>query len=228
VASGWLVATIPPAATVGDRTNVSRYGIRRASHTIGGVLTLYDADRCPYAARARIALAEKRLSYETVAIDLDDRPAWLYTKNSAGRVPVLEEDGGLVLPESLCILEYLEERFPEPALLPPDPAERALARLRIERFDDLGSPYYAVRRGVEGSEERLHAALAALDSLLEAQPYLTGRDYGLADIAYIPWILRGQALFGLELDPFPAVEAWAEQLEQRPAVAAETAVVAAL
>src|SRR5919204_5114968 len=98
--------------------------------------TLYDAEGCPYAARARIVLAEKGLASEAVAIDLDDRPAWLYTKNPAGRVPVLEEEGGFVLPESLVIMEYLEERFPEPALWPAEPAERALARLWLDRFDD--------------------------------------------------------------------------------------------
>jgi glutathione S-transferase len=97
------------------------------------VLTLYDAERCPYAGRVRITLAEKGIPYETVAIDLDDRPGWLYEKNPAGRVPVLEEDGGFVLPESAVIMEYLEERFPEPSLLPADAAERALARLLVER-----------------------------------------------------------------------------------------------
>jgi glutathione S-transferase len=192
------------------------------------VLTLYDAARCPFAARARITLAEKGLGYEAVTIDLDDRPAWLYEQNAAGRVPVLEEDGGFLLPESLVIMEYLDERFPEPALLPADPAERAVARLRMERFDDLGSPYYAARRGGDGAEQRLAAALGALDAVLDAQPYLTDREYGLTDIAYIPWILRGQALLGLDLEPFPALKAWAERLESRPAVAAETAVVAAL
>jgi glutathione S-transferase len=192
------------------------------------VLTLYDAARCPYAARARITLAEKGLGYEAITIDLDDRPAWLYEKNAAGRVPVLEEDGGFLLPESLVIMEYLDERFPEPALLPTDPAQRALARLRMERFDDLGSPYYAARRGGDKAKQRLAAALGALDGVLDAQPYLTGREYGLADIAYFPWILRGQALLGLDLEPFPALGAWADRLESRPAVAAETAVVAAL
>jgi glutathione S-transferase len=192
------------------------------------VLTLYDAERCPYAARVRIVLAEKGLAYETIAIDLDDRPAWLYDKNSAGRVPVIEEDGGFILSESLCIAEYLEERFPEPRLLPADPAERALARLRMERFDDLGSPYYAVRRGDPDAGARLDGALRKLDADLEAQPFLTGHDYGLADVAYVPWILRGQELFGLELDPFPAVRGWLERLRERPAIAAETAVVSAL
>ena len=55
------------------------------------VLTLYDADRCPYVGRVRIVLAEKSIPYESVAIDLDDRPAWLYEKNPAGRVPVVED-----------------------------------------------------------------------------------------------------------------------------------------
>ncbi len=189
---------------------------------------LYDAERCPYAARARIVLAEKAIAYDTVAIDLDDRPAWLYAKNPAGKVPVLEEDGGFVLPESAVIMEYLEERYPDPPLLPADAAERALARLRIERFDDFGTPYYAVRRGEQEARGRLDSALVALDSALEAQPYLTGRACGLADIAYVPWILRGQASFGLDIEPYPALSAWLGGLLERPAVAAESSVVATL
>src|SRR6476646_4630349 len=111
------------------------------------VLTLYDAARCPYCARVRITLAEKGIEYETVEIDLRDRPAWLYEKNPLGKVPVIEEDA-FVLPESEVIMEYFEERYPEPALLPADPAARALARLRVHRFDDLlGDDYYAYRRG---------------------------------------------------------------------------------
>jgi glutathione S-transferase len=189
------------------------------------VPTLYTAERCPYAARARITLAEKGIAYEAVEIDLDDRPAWLYEKNALGRVPVYEEDEGLVLPESEVIMEYLEERFPEPALWPADPAERALGRLWLERFDDrLGGAYYAARRG-DGAEE-LDAKLAELDRALEAQQYLTGREYGLADIGYVPWILRGLERFELELPP--AVADWLERLSERPAVAAERELVAAL
>ncbi|HEX9415306.1 MAG TPA: glutathione S-transferase C-terminal domain-containing protein, partial [Gaiellaceae bacterium] len=75
---------------------------------------------------------------------------------------------------------------------------------------------------------RLARALQALDSALEAQPFLTGREYGLADIAYVPWILRGQASFGLDLEPYPVLSAWLEGVLRRPAVAAERAVVAAL
>jgi glutathione S-transferase len=189
------------------------------------VLTLYDAARCPYCARVRILLAEKTIAYEPVEIDLDDRPAWIYTKNPTGRVPVLEEDDGLVLPESRVIMEYLEERFPEPPLLPADPAERALVRLRFERFSDLSDPYYDALRG-RASDEALRVALARLDAELEAQPFLSGSAYGLADIGYIPWILRAQTRLGIDLDSFPLLAAWRERLAERPALAAELEVLA--
>lgn len=187
--------------------------------------TLYTADRCPYAARARIALAEKGIAYDAVEIDLDDRPAWIYEKNPLGRVPVYEEDEGLVLPESEVIMEYLEERYPEPALWPADAAERALGRLWVNRFDDrLGDAYYAARRG--DGREQLDARLGELDRALEAQPWLSGREYGLADIGYLPWIVRGLERFELELGT--ALADWLERCSARPAVAAERELVAAL
>src|SRR5438034_208216 len=142
------------------------------------MITLYDADRCPYCARTRIVLAEKGVDYETVVVDLDDRPAWIYEKNPVGRVPVIEEDT-FVLAESAVINEYLDERYPDPALLPVDPGARALARMRIFRFDELSRPFYAVRREEEGARERVDAQLAKLDALLETQPFLTGSDFGL-------------------------------------------------
>jgi glutathione S-transferase len=191
------------------------------------VITLYDADRCPYCARVRIVLAEKGIEYETVEIDLDDRPSWIYEKNPLGRVPVLEEDA-FVLPESVVIDEYLEERYPEPPLWPDDPAERAFGRLLVFRFDQLSKPYYALRRGDEGARERVDAELAKLDAILQAQPFLSGRAYGLADIAYVPWILRGRDRMGIELDRFAALNDWLGRLAERPAIAAELDVVASL
>jgi glutathione S-transferase len=186
--------------------------------------TLYDAARCPYCARVRIVLAEKGLEHEVVAVDLDERPDWIYEKNPLGKVPVLEEDG-LVLPESVVIMEYLEERWPQPALLPDDPADRARVRLRIARFDDaLGSAYYALRRGEPDGAERLGHCLGFLDRGLPAWPY----PFGLADIAYLPWVLRARDLLGVDLAPYPALTAWTARLSERPSVAAELAVLAAL
>ena len=191
------------------------------------MITLYDANRCPYCARVRIVLAEKSVEYETVVVDLDDRPAWIYEKNPTGRVPVLEEDT-FVLPESAVIDEYLDERYPEPPLLPADPGERALARVLIFRFDDLSKPYYALRRGDDGARLKLDAQLAKLDELLERQPFLTGRDFGLADIAYVPWILRARDRMDVDLEPFPALGAWMARLSERTSIAAELDVLASL
>jgi glutathione S-transferase len=191
------------------------------------VITLYDADRCPYCARVRIVLAEKGLEYEVVPVDLDDRPAWIYEKNPLGKVPVLEE-ADFVLPESAVINEYLEERWPEPPLWPADPAERALGRLLVHQFDELSRPYYALRREEEGARERLDAQLGSLDSLLERQPFLSGREFGLADVAYVPWILRVREQLDVSLDPFSAIEDWVERLRERRSVAAESELVATL
>jgi glutathione S-transferase len=190
------------------------------------VITLYDAGRCPYCARVRIALAEKGVEYEAVEVDLDDRPSWIYEKNPLGRVPVLEEDT-FVLPESAVINEYLEERYPEPALWPADPGERALGRLLVFRFDELSKPYYALRREEDGAGDRFDAELAKLNAVLAARPYLTGRDFGLADIAYIPWILRARDRMGVKLDRFEALSDWVVRLSSRRSVAAEIDVVAA-
>ena len=85
-------------------------------------------------------------------------------------------------------MEYLEERYPEPALLPADPAARALERLRVLRFDDeLGRDYYAFRRGDDNAlAERLRRRSIR-------------RAYGFAAIAYLPWILRARDMLGVEL-----------------------------
>ena len=177
------------------------------------MITLYDAARCPYCARARIVLAEKGIPYEAVAVDLANRPAWLYEKNPAGKVPVLEEDT-LVLPESAVIMEYLEERYPEPALLPLDPAPRALERWRVFRFDDeLGDDYYAFRRGESN----------ALDERLQS---FEPPEYGFAAIAYVPWVIRARDLLGVELPQH--VGEWLARLSERRAVREELEVVAAL
>jgi glutathione S-transferase len=191
------------------------------------MITLYNAPRCPYVARVRIVLAEKGIEFEAVEIDLSDRPDWFYEKNPVGRVPVIEEDGW-ILPESAVIMEFLEERYPEPALLPADPADRAAARLLIFRDSDLTSPYYALRREEEGARERYDEALGRFEALVAERPYLSGAGYGLADIALVPWFLRARDMLGVELDGFPALEDWLARLEKRPAIAAEVGVVATL
>lgn len=191
-------------------------------------MTLYDAPRCPYCARVRIVLAEKRVPHETVTVDLADRPRWLLEHNPPhGRVPVLDEEGW-ILPESAVIAEYLDERYPEPALLPADPGARAVVRLLVLRFDELGDAYYALRRGAPGAADELDAAVGVLEALLTHAPFLSGPAFGLADVAYLPWLLRMRDLMGVSLEPFPVVQGWLAACEERPSVVAEVATVASL
>jgi RNA polymerase-associated protein len=173
-------------------------------------MKLIDAGRCPYCARVRITLGEKGLDVETVEVDLSDRPQWLVDLNPPkGRVPVL--DDGFTLPESEVIMAYLEERYPEPALLPADLGERARARLLVHRFDEnLGDDYYAFRRGddndLTGKLERLEI-----------------RQSLFADIAYAPWVIRARDMLGVDLPR--RIADWLAELEQRPSIAREIGVV---
>jgi glutathione S-transferase len=173
-------------------------------------MRLVDAARCPNCARVRIALHEKGVAYETVEVDLADRRSWLLELNPPnGRVPVL--DDGFTLPESEVIMGYLEDRYPEPGLLPADPDGRARARLLVHRFDDaLGDDYYAFRRGEP------NALVAKLEQLEVGQSLY-------ADIAYVPWVIRTRDMLGVELPKH--LESWLDALAQRPSVAREIEVV---
>jgi len=190
-------------------------------------LQIIDAPRCPYCARVRIMLAEKGIDHEGIVIDLSDRPDWVYELNATGRVPILVDDGW-ALPESAVINEFLEESHPHPALLPGDLSERAEARLRIFRCGDFTDAHYALRRGDPDGEERYAAALAALDATLAEIPFLTGLSFGLADIAYAPWVIRARDMLGVDLSPYEHLSAWLEMLSERPSIAAEIGVVASL
>jgi glutathione S-transferase len=173
-------------------------------------MKLVDAARCPYCARVRIALAEKGIDHDVIEVDLSARPEWLVELNPPyGRVPVL--DG---LPESQVIMELLEELYPEPALLPSEPAARAQARLQVHRFDaNLGVHYYAYRRGDPNDLAAKLEVLAVGESLF-------------ADVAYVPWVIRARDMLRVELPQ--RIADWLSDLEQRPSVAAEVAIVRGL
>jgi glutathione S-transferase len=173
---------------------------------------LYDAARCPFCARVRLALAEKAVAYETVEVDLGNRPPWLFELNPLGKVPVL--DDGFPLPESAVVMEYLEERFPEPALLPADLDGRAKARLAVFRFDNLlGDEYYALRRSEPNAVDARLAELPVGESLY-------------VDFAYLPWVMRLREVYGVTLPN--RIEDWLEALSARPAVATELEIVRGL
>jgi glutathione S-transferase len=188
------------------------------------VITLWNALRCPYCVRARLVLAEKAVEHRVEEIDLQDKPASLRRLNPRNRVPVLVHDD-VVVPESAVVNEYLEELFPEPRLLPDDPAGRARVRRLIVAFDDFGDAYYDLRQSPD-AWPAMAEQLGQLEELLDGREYLAG-DYSLADPAYWPWLGRLEDWLGADLADFPRVAAWKARLDARPAYAAELAVMPA-
>ena len=86
---------------------------------------------CPYAQRTRLLLLEKGVDFELIEIDLANKPDWFEDVSPYSKVPVVV-DGDTRVYESSIINEYLDEAYPEPALMPSDPGRRALARIWID------------------------------------------------------------------------------------------------
>jgi glutathione S-transferase len=191
--------------------------------------------------RVRVAVREKGIACEEVLVDLPNgatRATEFKRLNPFGQVPVLEDDG-LVVYESLAILEYLEERHPAPALLPPDPASRA----RVRQLMCASGDYFAVpvkrwlprifapestwdRADQERAVEDMAAHLDVLEGLLADREHLAG-PFSLADVAYVPLVCELEMCqLGHLLPSRPAVRAWIDRLRARPSVRATSPVSA--
>jgi glutathione S-transferase len=183
--------------------------------------------------RVRILLREKRIPHEEVEVDVyrhANRSPEFRRLNPFGQIPVLE-NGNLVICESVAILEYLEERFPEPAFLAADVATRAITRQFMLWSGDyfIGSweawmaPAIRPKEPVDAAaRDRAHDAIAAHLDVVEQR--LAGRDwlidrYSLADVCYAPLVtVFDRVGLGHLIDARPAVAAWVQRLLDRPAV----------
>ena len=94
------------------------------------MMVLYSGSTDPFSQRCRFVLFEKGMDFEIRDIDLYHKPEDINVMNPYGEVPILVERD-LVLYESNIINEYIDERFPHPQLMPPDPVERARTRLLL-------------------------------------------------------------------------------------------------
>lgn len=162
-------------------------------------MQLYTAQLSPFAARCRMQIYAKQLSVEFVEFGSGVGKEQICTMNPMGKIPVLEDEGSFI-PESEVICEYLEERFPEPSLLPADPRLRARARL-LNRVADLYvfaplAPLFAhlsrKRRDplvVERQLAEIQGGLGWLDALTGDSGYAVGNSLSLADCGVVPILL---------------------------------------
>ncbi len=156
-------------------------------------MELWHAWTCPYCMRVRVALAEKGLRYDEKEIDLAKKPPELLALNPAGGVPVLVVDGAAI-PDSSAILQYLEDRFPEPALLPRDDRARRDAWALHDRVNALLAPCIVkvLRGNAEEKRQAGHALRSAFDALEKEMPdegYLLG-SFSVADIALASFVMK--------------------------------------
>jgi maleylpyruvate isomerase len=172
--------------------------------------------------RVRIALALKGLTYDQATYDLRtgaQRAEEFRAINPQGLVPALEVDGG-ILTQSLAILEWLEERFPEPALLPESSGDRARARALagivccdIHPLNNL-RVLQALRSDFAADDGQVSAWLArwiaegfaAIEPQIErlGGPFALGRAPGLVDCCLVPQVYAAER-FEVELARFPAI-----------------------
>jgi RNA polymerase-associated protein len=143
------------------------------------LMTLYTNKLCAYCHRVRIVLAEKGVTAELVEVDPAHPQEDLYELNPYGSVPMLV-DRDLVLYESSVILEYLEERFPHPPLMPVYPVSRARSRLMMLRVD---RDWYALAKQIMtgNGAEKDKARRELFDSLLSVAPVFSETPYFLSE-----------------------------------------------
>ncbi|KAK3133987.1 hypothetical protein QOZ80_6AG0543620 [Eleusine coracana subsp. coracana] len=186
-------------------------------------LVLLDYWVSPFGQRCRIALAEKGLPYESSEQELFGAKSELLLRANPvhKKVPVLIHDGRPVS-ESLVIVQYIDEAFPDsPPLLPADPYARARARFWAAYSDqvfDVGKRLWLVKKGEERKQarEEFVQVLKNLDGELGDKPFFGGESFGFVDLAlvpFMPWLPSYEKFgeFSLLAEVPPRLAAWAKR-----------------
>jgi glutathione S-transferase len=161
---------------------------------------LFSFEACPYAQRTRMMLIEKDVEYALTEVDLYNKPDWWKELSPHGKVPLLRHDGGIVY-ESRVINEYLEEVFPEPALMPTAPIHRATARIWIDYCDTYFLPaLHNLIVDRHDEEKQIGNRKSIQDKLLFIEkeglrklsdgPFFMGSKLTLVDLQFMPFIER--------------------------------------
>lgn len=198
------------------------------------MITLYDNPFSPFARKVRLGLRVKDVPFASVDALALDELARLRAASPRAEVPVLDDDGVVVV-GSADILAYLDDRFPTPPLLPATPALRARARAWQRVADTLldaiihdmslwfwpthhrdDAPPAAL---IEAAQHDLQTLLRQLDATLalDAGAFVCGTEVSIADLALFPHVSSLKPA-GVSLEPFPALQRWDRAMRALPAV----------
>ncbi|KAL7283926.1 hypothetical protein ACG7TL_001198 [Trametes sanguinea] len=184
-----------------------------------GQITLYTNPNSAFCHRVEIALAETKADYTSYVVDLKNKPSWYAAKvNPVGKVPAITYGGPQAAPEapapesakiaeSLVILEFLADIFPEAPLLPADPVLRAQARLFIAATDRLlfGAFIAFFFKYTEGADQVFLDALEEVQRRLPPTGFAIG-EWSNADISVAPLLVRFPFLLKHDLGKYPVGE----------------------
>jgi RNA polymerase-associated protein len=182
------------------------------------VMNLFSSATCPQSHRVRVVLAEKGITVEIVNVDSNNQED-LIDLNPYNTVPTLV-DRELVLYDPRAIMEYLDERFPHPPLMPVDPVSRARTRLALYRIEQ---DWYELLPALESKGEKtaakarkqLRDSLTSSAEVFAAKPFFLSDDFSLVDASVLPILWRIKH-YGIELprQAKPVID-YAERLFER-------------
>jgi len=158
------------------------------------VMTLFSSATEPESHRVRLVFAEKGITVEVVNVDANNKPEDLTDLNPYNSVPTLV-DRELVLYDPRTIMEYLDERFPHPPLMPVDPVSRARARLALYRIE---KDWYQQLPALESKSEKVNTkarkilrdSLTSSAEVFGAKPFFLSDEFSLVDATIIPVLWR--------------------------------------
>jgi glutathione S-transferase len=191
-------------------------------------MKLYHTPISTNSRRVWVALLEKNLDFELVQIHLDGdhlEPEFV-AMNPFHRIPVLVDDGFTVV-ESLAILEYLEAKYPEPAMLPKDAKDLAVVKMvELVTINELGPALYPLSSEKMGwgipeaqviakAKEKVETVLTFLEGLLDDRAFFGSNTLTYAEcvagtvVPLLPWV-------DVSIDGYPKIQAWCDRLMSRP------------
>lgn len=184
------------------------------------VMTLYSIPVDAYSHRTRMVLAEKDIVVDVVDIDPDNKPEDLLSVNPYDTSPTLV-DRELMLYDSRIIMEYLDERFPHPPLLPVDPVSRARCRLAMYRIEH--DWYELVDKLVSGRttnpdqlRKELRESITLVSPILDRMPFFLHDEFTIVDCTIAPILWRLPSL-GVDLpNQARALLKYADRIFERP------------
>jgi RNA polymerase-associated protein len=183
------------------------------------MMTLYSGTTDPYSHRCRFVLFEKGMDFQVIDVDVFNKPEDLAVMNPYNTVPVLVERD-LILYEANIINEYIDERFPHPQLMPPDPVMRARARLFLHRFEQelfchIAGLESANAKVAEKARAAVQANLTQISPVFSKQKFMLGDEFSMLDVAIAPLLWRLDH-YGIHLDKEAApLMKYAERLFSR-------------